>query len=145
MNRPLFRRSILSALCFLFLSCRFLHAQSQPGMPQPLHLEGITLNGLHSFLTDSWVTVELIVTNRNAEGRDGRVVVFYAGRPDAQYARDIWVPGRSTMSTWMLVGPGPEKESGVRNQESGVSNQEPGVRSQEAGGKGPELGRRGPG
>jgi hypothetical protein len=38
-------------------------------MPQPLHLEGITLNGMHSFLTDSWVTVELTVTNPNAWSR----------------------------------------------------------------------------
>ena len=85
-------------------------------MPQPLHLEGITLNGMHSFLTDSWVTVELTVTNPNAEGRDGRVVVFYAHRPDAQYARDIWVPGKSTLSTWMVVGPAPKKETGVRGR-----------------------------
>ena len=51
---------------------------------------------MHSFLTDSWVTVELTVTNPNAEGRDGRVVVFYAHRPDQQYARDIWVPTRNS-------------------------------------------------
>src|SRR6476661_5020073 len=96
MNRSFFRGSILPAACVLaiFFSTRLLFAQSPPSMPQPLHLEGIGLNGLHSFLTDNWVTVELTVTNPNAEGRDGRVVVFYAHRPDQQYARDIWVPGK---------------------------------------------------
>src|SRR5229473_1414 len=90
------------------------------------------LNGMHSFLTDSWVTVELTVTNPNAEGREGRVVVFYAHRPDQQYARDIWVPGKSTLSTWMAVGPAPKKESGVRGQRSEVRNQKSEVGSQKS-------------
>jgi len=121
-----FRGWFISVLCLALSPSGFVIAQIRPAQDsktQPLHLEGITLNGLHSFLTESWVTVELTVTNPNAEGREGRVVVFYAGRPDAQYARDIWVPGRSTMSTWMLVGPAPEKEAGVRGQESGARGQ----------------------
>src|SRR5262245_46338096 len=100
MNRSFSRGCILPVVCICIIPFlnRTLSAQSQPGLPQPLHLEGITLNGMHSFLTDSWVTVELIVTNPNTEGRDGRVLVFYAHRPDVQYARDVWVPGKSTLS-----------------------------------------------
>jgi hypothetical protein len=72
---------------------------------RPLRLQGLSFNGLHSTLTDNWVTLELTVTNPNAEGRDARVVVFYADQHDIQYARDVWVPPRSSLMTWMLVGP----------------------------------------
>src|SRR4029077_20379564 len=37
--------------------------------------------------------------------RKARVVVFYAGRPDVQFGRDVWVPARSTRKTCNLVGP----------------------------------------
>src|SRR5262249_36831375 len=121
-TQPLFRRCILLALCLGFFSSRSVIAQAeapaQEGKTVPLYLEAITLNSLHSYLTDSWVTVELTVANPNAESREGRVVIFYASQPDAQFARDIWVPGRSTMSTWLLVGPAPKKESGVESEGS---------------------------
>ena len=45
--------------------------------------------------------------NLNPTGRDGRVVVFYADQKDVQYARDLWIPPRSSLRTWMLVGPAP--------------------------------------
>jgi len=76
---------------------------------EPLGIATPALSGVHSLLTDSWATLELTVVNRGTEARDTRVVVFYASQPDVQYARDVWVPGRSSRSTSMLLGPPPAK------------------------------------
>src|SRR5260370_25380658 len=88
---------------------------------RPLRLDGITLNGLHSYLTESWVTLELTVVNPNPMGREGRVVGFYALQPDVQYGRDLWIPPRSSLSTWMLVGPAPKVASTSFAQQSRAS------------------------
>src|SRR5262245_32869114 len=102
MKRPF----ILLALSLgFFSSCRAL-AEEEP--VRPLRLEGITLNGSHSALTESWVTLELNLANPNNTGRDARVVVFYTGQPELQYARDVWIPPQSSLLTWMLVGPTPK-------------------------------------
>jgi len=85
-------------------------AHAQEGKISPLYLEGVRLNGLHTFVTDSWVTAEITVVNPNSMGRDCRVVVFYASRPDVQYARDLWVPGKSSLSAWVALGPAPTGE-----------------------------------
>src|SRR5262249_5896519 len=45
----------------------------------------------------------------NPTGRDARLVVFFADRPDVQYGRDVRVPGRSLLSTDMLLGPAPDQ------------------------------------
>jgi hypothetical protein len=76
---------------------------------RPLYLSGVTLNGVHSYFGQNWVTLEVTITNPNTMARDARVVVFYSIRPDVQYARDIWVPPRTTLATWMLMGPAPEE------------------------------------
>src|SRR5207248_4752277 len=43
--------------------------------------------------------------------RRARVLLGYEGQPDAQYGRDAWVPARSTLSSWLLVGPAPAQPS----------------------------------
>jgi hypothetical protein len=69
------------------------------------------------------VTVELTVTNPNAEGRDGRVVVFYAHRSDQQYARYL---GAGRIYLVDLDGGGPCSQEGTRGQGSGGRKQEAG-------------------
>jgi hypothetical protein len=51
------------------------------------------------------------VINLNPAGRDARVAVYYPERPDVQYARDVWVPGRASLTTWLTVGPAPKQRS----------------------------------
>jgi hypothetical protein len=72
--------------------------------------------GVHIFVTDSWGTFDFAITNAGDTDRQARVVVFYEGRADVQYGRDVWVPAHSTLSTWMLVGPPPER-NGSRSRE----------------------------
>jgi hypothetical protein len=78
---------------------------------QPLHFEGFDLNGLHAALTDHWISLQVTVSNPNATARQARVVLRYATDPDVQYARDIWVPARSSIATWMLAGPAPDVDA----------------------------------
>jgi hypothetical protein len=82
-------------------------ARAADGEP-PLQLSGVMPGGLRLFATDSWATFDFNLTNRADRDRHARVVVFYQGRPDVQYGRDVWVPARSTLATRMLVGPPPE-------------------------------------
>jgi hypothetical protein len=102
--RPILPSSFL-ALVLTFLS--FLTVRGEGEEVRPLRLDGVTLTGPHSYLTENWTTLELTVMNPNSMGRDARVVAFYASQPDLQYARDVWIPPRSIVSTWMLIGPAP--------------------------------------
>jgi hypothetical protein len=61
--------------------------------------------GLRIYTTESWGTIDLNLTNLSDTDRQARVAVFYQSRPDVEYGRDVWVPARSTVSTWLLVGP----------------------------------------
>jgi hypothetical protein len=71
----------------------------------PLRLGGLTPHGLRIYATESWGSFDFDLTNLTDIDRRARVVVFYQGRPDVEYGRDVWVPARSTLKTWMLVGP----------------------------------------
>jgi hypothetical protein len=82
---------------------------AQDGEAQPLRLISLSVSGVHSSLTESWGTLELALKNPNASARDGRLLVFFSDQPDVQYGRDVWIPARSTVSTWMLVGPPPQQ------------------------------------
>src|SRR5260370_9952794 len=111
-SHPSFLSESLGArwrIFFLALSLSVLSSRPSPAQEEvrPLRLEGITLNGPHPALTENWVTIEVTVGNVNAMGRDGRVVVFYADQKDVQYARTLSIPPRSSLRTWMLVGPAP--------------------------------------
>ena len=67
---------------------------------------------LRIYVTDSWGTFDFDLTNLTDTDRRGRVVVFYQGRPDVEYGRDVWVPARSTVRSWLLVGPAPVETPG---------------------------------
>jgi hypothetical protein len=82
--------------------------------PQSLRLEGLVPVGGRSTLTDGWGTLRFTVENRGAEAREARVVVFYPERRDVQFARDVWVPGGARATSWLPVGPPPERPSRMR-------------------------------
>jgi hypothetical protein len=113
--RPILPSSIL-VLVLSFQSYLPLRAEGEE--VRPLRLDGITLTGPHSYLTESWTTLEFMVMNPNSMGRDARVVAFYASQPDVQYARDVWVPPGSIIASWMLIGPAPASLPAPRSQPS---------------------------
>jgi len=77
-----------------------------------LRLGGVMPGGVSIVATERWQTYDFNVTNRTDTDRLGRLVLFFPGRPDVQYGRDIWVPARSRMNTWLLVGPASLPPSG---------------------------------
>jgi hypothetical protein len=86
---------------------------AQDNSPPPLRLDGVQPGGVRRTATESWGSFDFQVTNSSEIDRQARVVCFYEGQPDIQYARELWVPAHSTLSTWMLVGPSSTQESGV--------------------------------
>ena len=74
-----------------------------------LSLAEPAISGLRSWLTDRWGTLQVTVSNAGTEARDARVVVFFVNQPGIQFARDVRVPGRSTITTWLLIGPAPSQ------------------------------------
>src|SRR5207244_11025102 len=77
--------------------------------PPSLRLSGLLPGGVRNSLTESWGRLDFKLTNTTDTDRRARVFAFYEGRPDVQYGRDVWVPARSSLSTWMLVGPAPSE------------------------------------
>jgi hypothetical protein len=63
--------------------------------------------------TESWGKLDFTVTNPADFDRQARVLLNYEGQPDVQYGRDVWVPARSTLASWVLVGPAPAQRSGI--------------------------------
>ena len=113
------------SFCFSLLACFLAFVfqasiQAQEEKKAPLHLEGFRLNGLHTFVTDNWVTAEVTIVNPNAVGRDCRVVLFYASQQDVQYARDVWVPGQSSLSTCLPLGPAPVTKPELKQGKTGT-------------------------
>jgi hypothetical protein len=86
-------------------------ASPQDPASEPLRLIGLAPAGIRNSVTESWGTLRVELANAGTEGRNARVVAFYPARPDIQYARDIFVPGRSAASSWLPIGPAPEEKS----------------------------------
>ena len=72
---------------------------------QPLQLEGLSPAGGRTSVTEAWGSLQFTLINPNTTGRDARVAVYYPEAPDVQYARDLWIPGRSRVTSWLTVGP----------------------------------------
>src|SRR5690349_20748976 len=79
--------------------------------PPPLRLGGLYPTGARNSVTEGWGTFEFNLTNPTDTDRQARVLVFYTGQADVQYGRDVWVPARATVSSWLLVGPPPAQSS----------------------------------
>jgi hypothetical protein len=75
------------------------------------------VRGVHHSLTEKWGTLELTLVNPNATDREARLLVFYSSQPRIQYGRDVWLPGNSILTTWMLIGPAPEEAGNFRSRE----------------------------
>jgi hypothetical protein len=58
-------------------------------------------------VTERWGLLSFTVDNLSDQDRQARVLLGYTGSPDVQYGRDVWVPARSNLKTWMQVGPAP--------------------------------------
>src|SRR5438552_14639295 len=94
--------SCLLASFAMWLSCPVARAQDRD---TPLRLDGMESAGVRTTVTESWGTLKFNLINHTETDRRARVLVFYESRPDVQYGRDVWVPARSTLWSWMLVGP----------------------------------------
>jgi hypothetical protein len=87
-------------------------AFGQENEPTKLRLGGVNPYGGGGRITatESWGPFEFNLTNLTDRDRLARVMVFYEGQSDLQYGRDVWVPARSNLDAWMLVGPAPKQE-----------------------------------
>src|SRR5262245_18809757 len=81
---------------------------------EPLRLEGLVPHGGRSTVTEGWGTLQFTIENRGDAAREARVVAFYRDRRDIQFGRDVWVPARSRISTWLPIGPAPDNPSDLR-------------------------------
>jgi hypothetical protein len=99
-------------------------AAAQAPEPPPLRVDGLTPAGVRNSVTQSWGALDFKVTNLAGVDRRARVFVSYEGQPDVQYGRDVWVPARSTVSSWMLVGPMPA-EPRARPDKAPAGKREP--------------------
>jgi hypothetical protein len=75
---------------------------------------GLIPGGGRSLATESWAIYNFGLTNPTDTDRRGRVLLAFDGKPNVQYGRDAWVPARSILWTWMLVGPAPPQPSQIR-------------------------------
>src|SRR6266542_2133537 len=103
-------RVLIATFGALLVVCSSAPAQQR--QPAPLRVTGMIPSGVSIAATESWQAYDFNVTNTSDVDRLARVCMFYAVRPDVQYGRDIWVPARSTLSTWMIVGPAQAQRDG---------------------------------
>jgi len=89
------------------LAIVIIHAQAGRSQEEPLQLQGLLPAGSRTTLTEGWGTLKFEVINRNPSSRDARVAVVYPDQPSVRYARDLWVPARSAITSWLTVGPPP--------------------------------------
>jgi hypothetical protein len=115
-----FRNRCLAAWALLFLSCPWASAQGDK--TEPLLLARVAPSTVRSQLTGAYTNFEVVVENRGSEARNVRVVAFYSARPDVQYGRDLWIPGHTTLTTWMLVGAAPAASGGAHQDSRDVKS-----------------------
>jgi hypothetical protein len=82
-------------------------ARAEP--PVPLSVAGLHPVGVRGTVTEAHVALEFSVTNHTPEARAARVTAFYPERPDVRYARDVWVPARARVLSFLTVGPAPPR------------------------------------
>ena len=109
-KRPLTIR--LGSLVLVCLAGYPATAQDQNAEVEPLQLVGIVPAGARTQVTDNWSTLRVELRNLAHEGRQARVAVFYPEQADVQYTRDIFVPARSVVATWMSIGPAAPQNHG---------------------------------
>src|SRR5687767_2040821 len=80
-------------------------AFAQEPKPATLRLGGMLPGGVATLATSSWQTYDFNLTNLTDIDRQARVLMHFPGRSDVQFGRDVWVPARSTINSWLLAGP----------------------------------------
>ncbi|HUR52888.1 MAG TPA: hypothetical protein VMZ71_02070, partial [Gemmataceae bacterium] len=90
--------------------------RGQDREPELLRLQGVGPTGTRATVTESFSTFKFIVQNLDTSPREARVVVYYPEQEDVQFARDVWVPAQSAVTTWLPVGPA-QKQSGKQGRE----------------------------
>ncbi len=95
----------VTALGAVLLTCLAARAQERPSAP--LGVRGFGPGGLRASVADRWGAFHFTVTNHTDRDRTARVLLFHRGQPDLQYGRDVWVPARASVASWLLVGPLP--------------------------------------
>jgi hypothetical protein len=80
-------------------------AAAQSSELPALRLGSVLLGGLRATATESWNTFDVEITNPSDTDRHARVFLFFPDQPDVQFGRDVWVPARATIKTWLLAGP----------------------------------------
>jgi len=95
----------MASLAAVLVALAAASARGQESAREPLQLLGAFPAGVRMSVTESRGTLKFTVTNSDPDARDARVLVYYEGRRDVQYGRDVWVPGKSSVTPWLPVGP----------------------------------------
>jgi hypothetical protein len=101
------------------LACLAVGTFPAAGQDSPsslLRLSGVYPTGVRASATEKWGAFTFTITNHGEGDRLARVVLFYAGQPSREYAREVHVPAHSTIASWLLVGPAPPQQSAVRRE-----------------------------
>src|SRR5262249_38290233 len=77
----------------------------------PPQLRGLGAIGGRSQLTDGWSVLGFALSNPTAADVEARLLTSYAGAPDRQYGRDVWVPAKATRWSWYSLGPPPRPQN----------------------------------
>src|SRR5262249_14798344 len=91
-------------------------APAQDAEPQKVRLLVAGPSRLRQSVTESWGSFDFTLTNFTDQDRLARVLIFYEGQEDVQYGRDVWVPARSTLISWALVGPAGAQAGEMRRE-----------------------------
>jgi hypothetical protein len=95
-------------LLVCFFSCHAVASSAFAQETRPnLRLSGFLPSGVRTSVTQRWGTLAFVAENLSDQDREARVLVSFSARPDLQYGRDLWVPARTNLSTWMQIGPAP--------------------------------------
>ena len=105
---PIFYQLCLPLFFGLFLwSPAPAFSQSDDNLP--IRVNGLMPVGVRNTLTESWGALQFTVENPNSTPREARVVVFYPETSGVQYAKDVWIPPRSSVTSSVSIGPAPEQ------------------------------------
>src|SRR5262249_39783235 len=95
--------NLFAALGVASILCSQVSAQS--GATAVLRLGKVAPGGVRTSATESWGAFECEITNTTDEDRFARAALLFPKERDVQFGRDLWVPARSTITTWLLAGP----------------------------------------
>lgn len=93
---------MIPALLVVAVFCRPAIGQEKP--TRSFTLRNVSPTGVRNYITESTGTIGFGLTNHTSADQQTRMLTYYAGIPDRQYGRDLWVPAQSTLWTWFPIG-----------------------------------------